>query len=71
MQNETALDSVIRMREAAQTLGVSVSGLRNIIARGDGPRPVRVGRLLGFRRNELEAWLKSQTVAPTDELTAA
>jgi excisionase family DNA binding protein len=71
MQGQSKIEPIIRMRDAAETLGVSVSGLRNMIARGDGPPAVRIGNLIGFRRDALEQWIRSREIPRQRELTAA
>ncbi len=71
MNDQPKIEPVIRMRDAAETLGVSVSGLRNMLARGDGPPAVRIGKLIGFRRDELDQWIRSSSIPRPKELNAA
>lgn len=45
---------------AAQWLGISRRTLDGWRCRGFGPRWVRVGRVIRYRQDELERWIKGQ-----------
>ena len=47
---------LLRLREAATLLGVSVSTVEELVARGDLP-VVRIGKCVRVRRDELQTWL--------------
>lgn len=42
-------------RQAAELLGMSVGGLENMRAKGIGPKYIRVGRAIRYRRSDLIA----------------
>lgn len=45
-------------RQVAQALGLSTSGFYQLRASGRfGPRPLRLGRSVRYRRDELAAWV--------------
>lgn len=50
--------------EAANHIGISTNHLRNLIARGNVPGVVRLGRRIVISRVALEEWIASG--APTD-----
>jgi excisionase family DNA binding protein len=51
-------------REAANFLGVSVSGLRKWRNRGIGPRYCRFGRLIRYRLSDLNEWIEAHKNEP-------
>lgn len=56
---------------AAEFLGVSVRTLQAWRVRGEGPRFVKVGRAVRYRRRELVAFQKSRTFSSTTEFDDA
>ena len=48
---------LVDVGEAAALLAVSVPTLRRMISAGRTPQPVRLGRLLRFRRADLLQWI--------------
>lgn len=59
-----APDRVRNLRDTASLLGISLATLRRLIARGIGPKVVRVSdRRSGIRDSERERWLSERTVA--------
>jgi excisionase family DNA binding protein len=48
---------LIDAKEAAALCGVSVSTWYNLLASGKVPKPVRLGRSVKWRREELLAWV--------------
>jgi excisionase family DNA binding protein len=56
-ENEPPL---MKTREVAEYLSVSVQTLRNWARDGVGPRSFRVGRDRRYRRDEVDAWLEEQ-----------
>lgn len=51
-------------RAAAAALGLSETTLRRLRAAGTGPRMLRLSdRRLGYRREDLEAWLAQRPTA--------
>jgi hypothetical protein len=55
---------VVRERDAAHMLGVSVAALRRWRREGRGPAFVRIERCIGYRIATLESFLNSNTVTP-------
>jgi excisionase family DNA binding protein len=51
----------LTVEEAASLLGVSRSGMYQVIRRPDGPPWVRVGNVIRIPRRGLEAWLEERT----------
>ena len=50
--------------DLADELGVPLSTLYGWRYRGVGPASIRVGRLLRYRRSDVDAWLAEQTDSP-------
>ncbi len=55
-EDVVALDSLVDVKTAAQSLGISASLLYAYVERKQIPH-YRLGRAIRFRRSELEAWL--------------
>jgi excisionase family DNA binding protein len=53
------LARLINASEAAERLGVSVRTLRRLVDAGHGPAPVRVGRCLRWRLDEVSDWIRA------------
>jgi excisionase family DNA binding protein len=53
----------LSVEEAAELIGVTVSALRRWIREGRAPPYFRAGRLIRFRRTDLEAWIEARIVA--------
>jgi excisionase family DNA binding protein len=51
---------IVDETDAARYLKVSKSGLRKWRALGEGPKFYRCGRLIRYRRSDLDAWLESR-----------
>jgi predicted DNA-binding transcriptional regulator AlpA len=49
-------------RQLADWLGIAEVTLRTQRVRGDSPPHVRVGRLVRYRRCDVESWLAARTV---------
>jgi predicted DNA-binding transcriptional regulator AlpA len=52
-----AAPKVIGVIEAATTLGISCRSWRRLVDAGLAPQPVRLGRRVLWRVDELDAWL--------------
>ncbi|WP_164034439.1 helix-turn-helix transcriptional regulator, partial [Serratia marcescens] len=49
---------VIRLKDAAAAAGICTRTLRRLVARGEGPKVLKLStQCRGIRRNDLEAWL--------------
>ena len=54
-------DYVVAEREVASLLGVSPDTLRRQVAKGEGPRRLKLSaRRVGYRMSDIEAWLRSR-----------
>ncbi len=58
--NDTHADGLVRSREAAAFLAISERKLWELQNAGE-IRVVRFGRLVRFRRSDLEAWIERHT----------
>src|SRR5262249_12958551 len=56
------LHELMNEREAAAYLGVSVSGMRKWRARQSGPKYARFGKIIRYRRSDLDAFVQSRIV---------
>lgn len=56
---------LIREREAADMLNVSVAALRKWRREGKGPRYIKVGRLVRYRVAELDSFVTQHEHTPT------
>ena len=54
---EQAVDEKIDQHEVARYLGVSTRTVRGFIARGELPRPIRIGRKQFWLKAEFSRWL--------------
>lgn len=58
------MPSIIRMPQLVEKTRISRAHVYNLIGRGEFPRPIRLGRrAVGWREDEIEAWLASRPVA--------
>ena len=62
---------VLRTQEAALYVGLSESTLEKLRLYGGGPRFVRLRpRAVGYRVDDLDAWLESREAGSTSEIAA-
>lgn len=62
------IDLVISEQEVARIISVSISTLRRLKTRGEGPPRIQVSRRrIGYRLNDVDRWLgqKTETNAPS------
>jgi excisionase family DNA binding protein len=57
-------DRVLSLEEASKYLGVSQAALRTWKRRGKAPAFFRAGRLLRFRKRDLDRWIEGRLVTP-------
>jgi excisionase family DNA binding protein len=57
----SAANALLTGDDAAEILGCSPRTLASWRLSGDGPKFVAVGRLIRYRRSDLEEWLQSRT----------
>jgi len=55
----TAAPSVVDIKSASNKLGVSCRSWRRLVDAGLAPQPVRLGRRVLWRVDELDAWLEA------------
>lgn len=59
--SEPLTAQVLRKREAAKLIGISIATLDRLRAAGTFVRPIRLGeQAIGFLRRDLDAWLASR-----------
>jgi predicted DNA-binding transcriptional regulator AlpA len=60
----------LRTPQAAEYLGISTSSMEKMRMRGDGPPYAKLGRLVIYAMNDLDAWVKAHkrlsTIEPSD-----
>jgi predicted DNA-binding transcriptional regulator AlpA len=56
--------------EAARVLGLAISTLAKLRLTGNGPVYCKLGRRVVYRREDLEAWLKSRVAHNTSDADA-
>lgn len=60
-------DEIIPTKTASKIVGLSVSTLTKLRLTGGGPRYLRLGRAIRYRRSDLNAWMEASTHASTSE----
>lgn len=66
MSTRSEVDRLMSAEEVAAFLSVPVTTLYQWRHHGVGPRGMRVGRHLRYRRQELDDWLDSRTAPSRD-----
>lgn len=62
LTDTTLAPMLLREAQVAELLGLSRDGLRRLRIRGGGPPYIRLGDLkVAYRREDIEAWIKSRT----------
>jgi len=59
----------LRTPEAADYLGLSTSNMEKMRLRGDGPLYAKLGRLVVYAINDLDAWVNARKRTSTLELS--
>ena len=58
--------SIIRPKELAELLSISIPTLYRMINNGELPPKVQIGkRAVGWRRSQIEDWMEERTEEPT------
>jgi excisionase family DNA binding protein len=61
---ETAgIARLLSKKELARLLGVSPRSVDRLVAAGQLPRPIKVGALSRWRRDDVEQWIASQAAS--------
>lgn len=63
--NRPGDDPLLTEVDAARVLSLSSRTLQAWRAKPFGPRFIRVGRAIRYRRQDIEEWVSEQTVRPT------
>ncbi len=66
-EEKMSTSRILRTRKAASYVGLSASTLEKMRLSGDGPRFVRLGRVVGYDVQDLDAWIdqrRAQTSRP-------
>lgn len=61
------LQQLYSQNDVAEQLGCSVRTLERYRVSGDGPRFVKVGRLVRYRASDLDEWLAGRVRGSTSE----
>jgi len=61
----TELPDLMTRQQAADYMGVTPQALSQMNVRGEGPRFVRIGRSVRYRRPDIAEWIESRVVDPT------
>lgn len=64
---EPATPTFLNVREAAETLRLGVSTLNKLRVHGGGPRYVKLGRRVVYRRIDLTTWAEERLLRSTSE----
>ena len=64
------LKSVLSAKEASANLGCSESVIRFWRSHGQGPRYFRAGKLVRYRRVDLDAWIEARMCEPAEHATS-
>jgi excisionase family DNA binding protein len=59
---------ILTTREAAKYVRLGKPTLERFRLTGQGPRFCKLGGAVRYRRDELEAWLKTRTIRSTSEV---
>lgn len=58
------MEKLLTTNEVAAAIQLSTTQVRELRRRGDGPPFSRIGRAIRYRREDVEAWVEAQRVAP-------
>ena len=59
----TPKDRLLRFRAALEQTGLGRSKTYELLAKGEHPRPVKIGRNNYFSETEIQAWIADQKAA--------
>ena len=59
--------NTLSLQQASQYIGVSSAALRSWKREGKGPSFFRAGKLLKYRKCDVDAWIEAQLVEPKDK----
>ncbi len=64
------LPEIMSRKQLASYLGMTEPALSQMATRKQGPRFIRFGRAVRYRRDDVLAWLESRVVDPTELVPA-
>lgn len=64
------IETILSEKVLAEKLNVTPGALAKWRVAGTGPAFTRIGRRIGYRPGDVEAWLDARRVASTSELAA-
>jgi len=62
------METLLTQEDAAQRLGISPRSLERHRVAGTGPRFCKLGRLVKYRKCDLEAWIEASVRSSTSEV---
>ena len=63
---QTLKRAIVRRKELQELLGISLATIDRMRQTGDFPQPIKLGaQAVGFRMEDLEAWLASRELKTT------
>lgn len=60
MANQVEALRTMTVKELAKATGIQVWRIHELVAAGKGPPHFRLGRVIRFRANDVDAWLAAQ-----------
>ena len=62
------MEELLTIQDLSEIFKVPPKCVYNLGYRGCLPQPIKVGRLLRWRRSDVDLWIKEQKVAPAHEV---
>jgi len=66
MSNDVRVPRLLRVKEVVKLTGIEAWRLYELIARGEGPPHMRVGKTIRVPEDALVKWIEQQTNKPTN-----
>ncbi|WP_120500364.1 AlpA family transcriptional regulator [Roseovarius sp. EL26] len=67
MLSETSEDRLLNREEVEERFGIPKRFLETAITRDNGPRRVRIGRLVKYRVKDVSDWIEANTSPGVDQ----
>lgn len=61
IERNVEVPAVLTADQVAQVLQISVRGFRGMVASGQFPQPIRLGRLTRWSRAAVDRWVEAQS----------
>ncbi len=62
------MDALLDADTVSKLLKISKRNFESLVARGDGPQFITIGRLRRWRPSDLEAWIQTRLMPPVNPL---